>query len=585
MRLVVHMAAVFFLICVQVAFGADIKITSTASPSQLSLNDRLKVTVSITGADANKVSAPVLKENPEFTVVGRPSQTTEFSYINGVVSHFVSYIYILIPNKTGTFVVGGAAVSDGKNMYSAPGTRVEVTSADRQAGANSRGKETPAEPDVNENIFIRTSVDKKDPYVGEQVTLTFELYNRSTIWGDTEYEPPSTTGFWTVELQKIPATTTLYNNRPYHYNTIKTALFPTTSGELTIGPASLDYTTGGFFSINRAQKLYTKPIILKVIPLPSEGKPPDFSGAVGSFEIAASADKTTIKANDVVSITVAVSGRGNLDLVSSLKTPDLSAFKTYDPKVSNAILNSGFVVGGGKTWEYILMPKFQGAVTIEPFSLSFFDPKDKSYHTVSTQPIKLKVTPGEVASTVETGTVGGRNAIQKIADDINYIKPDKSSLVSADRRMYASIFFYLMYIVPLTIFTAAFAVKKRRDMIEGNTGLKRKIKAWKKTQKRLEEASRLKNKGEQAVFYGRLSEAITEYIGDRLNVDTGPMTTAALCDTLVENGVGSELADKIGKTLELCDFFRFSSTGSGQDTQAKLLQNAHSIVNNLRQLL
>lgn len=577
MKLVVNIVLVLLLTGIQTALGADIKITSTVSPTQLSLNDRLTVTVSITGADANKANVPVLKETPEFMVVGRPSQTTEFSYVNGVISHLVSYTYTLIPNKTGTFIVGGTAVSDGKNMYSAPGTRVEVT--------GERVQVTPTEPEENENIFIRTSVDKKEPYVGEQVTLTFELFNRSTIWGDTEYDPPSTTGFWAVELPKIPATTKIYNNRPYHYNAIKTALFPTTSGELTIGPASLDFTTGGFFTTNRAQTLHTKPIILKVKQLPSEGKPPDFTGAVGNFEIAATADKSTIKAGDVVTVTVDVSGRGNLDLVSSIKTPDLSAFKTYDPKVSNTVMNSGFVVGGGRTWDYILMPKFQGNVTIEPFSLSFFDPEDKSYHTVSTQPIKLMVTPGEVASTEQTGTGNSRNSIQKIANDINYIKPDKSSLVSSDRRMYASTFFYLIYIVPLTIFSAAFIVKKRRDTIEGNTGLKRKLKAWKKTQKRLEEAVSIKNKGEQAAFYGKLSEAITEYIGDRLNVDTGPMTTAALRETLIANNVEPSLADKVAKTLELCDFFRFSSTGSGQDMQVKLLEDTQSIVNNLRQLL
>ena len=568
---------VVVLACVHSSFGADITITSTASPLKLSINQRLTVTVTITGKDANKAGVPVIKQTTDFSLAGRPGKSTQFEYNNGVSSHMISYIYTYIPNKIGTFEIGRTAVTDGKNTYTAPGTTVIVT------GESEPQTEIPSE--ANANIFIRTSVDKEDPYVGEQVTLTFELFNRSTIWGDTEYDPPTTTGFWTVALPKIPPSTKVMNNKLYHYNAIKNALFPTTSGELTIGSSSLDYSTGGFFSMNRTQVLNTRPITIKVKPLPGRGKPQDFSGAVGDYRMSAKADRASIKVGDVVTIVVGVSGKGNLDLVSSIKAPDLSSFKTYDPKVSDAVRNSGFVVGGGKTWEYILMPTAPGKTTIQPFSLSFFNPDDASYHTVSTQPITINVTPGELVSTFQGGTGDNRNAVQQIANDINFIKPDKSLLAASNRQLHTNKIFYLFYILPLTIFTAAFAVKRRRDTIERNTGLKRKLTAWKKAQKRMEQASQLKDNGEKAAFCGKLSESITEFIGDRMNIDTGAMTTVVLMDTLILNGIDTKLAELTTKTLELYDFFRFSSTGSESEIQDKLLHDTQDILERLKDRL
>jgi hypothetical protein len=115
--------------------------------------------------------------------------------------------------------------------------------------------------------------------------------------------------------------------------------------------------------------------------------------------------------------------------------------------------------------------------------------------------------------------------------------------------------------------------------------LKRRLKSWKKAQKHLEEVARSRDKRETAPFYGNLSEIITDYIGDRLNIDTGALTAAFLDDMLRKNNVDPGLSEHIRKTLELCDFFRFSSTGSGREMQEKLLQDTRDILTRLREVL
>ncbi|MBN1291977.1 MAG: protein BatD [Candidatus Latescibacteria bacterium] len=575
---------IFMMCCFRTVFGADIQISSVVNSTKISINDRLILTITITGSDARQTGKPVLKNMPDFDVF-EGGRSTKFQYINGATSYEISYTYTLIPKKTGTFEVGGAAVSDGSQNYGTNGIKVEIVSSpvQNQPSTNSEEQPVPDQPDAN--IFIKTYVDNNKPYVGEQITLTFELYNRLTLWGDTDYEPPSTTGFWAVALQKIPPSTKLYNNRMFQYNAIKTALFPTTSGEFTIGPALLTYNTGGFFSSQRSKVLRSNSIKVNARPLPEKGKPANFSGAVGKFDIAVSADKTDAKVGDVITVTITVTGNGNLDLISSIITPDLSAFKTYDPKVSATISNSGFIVGGAKIWEYVLMPKSPGEINLKPFTLSYFNPAENTYETVSTNTLNLKVTPGEF---VDSDIISGgnrRNTIENIAQDIHYLKPDKITLGNAKKYVVSNQLYYLLYVLPFTLFSTAFIVKRRRDTIERNSGLKRKLNAWKTVQKRLNEASLLMSKNDRAAFYGKLSETITDFIGDRLNIDTGALTAGVLDDILSSNSVEKSLAERTRKTLELCDFFRFSSTGSGQEMQDKLLRNTIEILDKLKESL
>jgi hypothetical protein len=577
------LAAITVLFIVPKAFGADITVSSSVSAGQVSLNDRLELTISITGPDARKADSPKLDPMPGFHVMGT-QQSTEFRFINGKSSTLISYTYTLAPRTIGTHDVGGATVTVGGQAFTTRATKVEVTVSSQPAP---QSPSTPDEGKVeggsgNADIFVRTEVDNRQPFVGEQTTLTFDLYSRLTLWGDTEYGPPSTTGFWTVDLPKITPSTRMANNRMYKYNAMKTALFPTTAGTLTIGPATLTYTTGGFFSPQETRTLKTRPITIRVKALPEEGKPAGFTGAVGNFRIGSTVDKETLRAGDVVTITVTVSGEGNLDLLTELTTPDLSAFKAYDPKVTTQVLNSGFVVGGAKIWQYVLMPKLPGTMVLSPFTLSFFNPKSGKYQNVSTSPVTLRVTPGDPSLAAGGKTESARNTVDTVARDINFIKPDKDTLASKDSQLYHNPVFFLLYCLPMGIFAASIIIKRRHDAIERDRGLKRKVNAWRHAQKRIEQASRAEGAGNPTEFCGHLSESVVRFIGDRLDVDAGALTAGEIEERLQRAGVAPDSAARIRRTLELCDFARFSSTGSDPGLRQKLLDDTKEMLAILR---
>ena len=574
----------------QAALSDDVQISSSVNATRISQSDQLTLTVTVTGT-RNKLQ---LDPMPAFDITDT-NKLTNIKVDNFQTMIIKTYSYTLRPKKPGTFKVGGASVRDGGKNYTTPAITVQVVKSTApqvqpqlQSQLQSRaqaqsGKQTPSMG--NENIFIKTSIDKDEAYVGEQVTFIFELYNRISI-AETEYESPSTTGFWAVALPAIPKSTAMVNNRRYYHHVIKTALFPTMAGELTIGAASLDFTTNaGFFSRERSSRLTSEPLTLRVKSLPTKGKPADFNGVVGDFSIIADVDNTTVKVGEVVTIHVSVTGQGNLDLVTSITEPDLSAFRTYDPKVTETIGNSGFVASGAKSWDYVIISRQQGTVTIEPFSLSFFNPADEIYHTVATEPIELKVLAGAAIAFNGADDKSTRGDIEHLTSDIRYIKPEKTSLGSAERHVYARFYFYLLYIVPLAGFIAAFAVKKRRDTIELNTGLKRKLRAWKLAQKRLNEASVKLKAGDTTGFCGCLHESITGYVGDMLNLDTGALTARDLEEILKKNGIDEGLGELMRKKLEMCNFVRFAPVGTGRDAQEALLGEARDVITRLRDSL
>ncbi len=566
---------------------ADIAVTSTVTPGKVSLNGYVEVTISISGTDARKAGAPALDSTPEFINLG-VSTEMQTSIVNFDITITRRYIYTFKPTKTGTFKLGGATVKLGGTDYRTEPQNVEVLagSTPPQQGQSAPGRNdgsgSQSGRSNDSNIYIESFVDNREPYVGEQITHTFELYYRLALIHDTEYSPPSTTGFWSVDLPSIEPSTKVVSGSIYNYTAIKKALFPTTTGELTIGQTVLKYAEGGFLSPSRARMLIAEPITVNVKPLPANGKPADFTGAVGDFTMALECDKQTVKVGDVITVKVTVAGKGNLDLISVLKTPNFSAFRTYDPRVNRSLLNSGFVVGGAKTWEYVLSPRYQGEITLEPFSLSFFDPATESYRTITTDPVALKVIPGDATAFSRSTRDLSRSTFENIASDIRYLKPEKTVLGDARRRMYTNPFFYLIYLLSGGIFVTAFVVKRRHDSIERNTGLRRRLTAWKNAQMLIMEAEKLSPDASMGEFSGKLTDAVTGYIGDMLNIGASSLASSSIEQILAEKGVSAEFALRVRRMLELSDFVRFSSDAASGGMHKNLLDETRILLEALK---
>ena len=316
---------------VEKTFAQDINLVATVDRNVLTLNDRLQLTLTINGTqDANPPSFPSIDG---FTLLYGPKITAQTSIVNGVVSVSKGFTYVLQPTAKGKFVIGPSTVEyKGKVCTSSP-INVEVVDTPQSSQS--------ASPDLEKLVFVELSTDKNEAYIYEQVVLSFKFYFQKGLpISDIDYAAPATKNFMEEKLGDQRQYEEIRGGIAYSVLELRTALFPMVSGELAVSPARLkcnlviqqrrqqdtpidNLFNDAFFDdfFGRGQKRYpmervTGAISLKVKPLPDQGKPKDFNGAVGSFNMDASIKTQHVKVGDPITLSMSVYGDGNIQTIS-----------------------------------------------------------------------------------------------------------------------------------------------------------------------------------------------------------------------------------------------------------------------------
>jgi hypothetical protein len=145
-------------------------------------------------------------------------------------------------------------------------------------------------------------------------------------------------------------------------------------------------------TVRKEIKVASPPVELTVSALPAEGRPPDFSGAVGTFKIASDLSSTAASAGDPLTLRLHVSGSGNFDRVDSRMLEHIERWKTYPPK---SMFKAADAVGykGEKTFEQPLIASKPGGQTLPALSFSYFDPTTGRYETARSAPLSVTISP------------------------------------------------------------------------------------------------------------------------------------------------------------------------------------------------
>jgi hypothetical protein len=134
------------------------------------------------------------------------------------------------------------------------------------------------------------------------------------------------------------------------------------------------------------------PSDLTVLELPVEGRPPSFSGAVGSFKIAGDISSNAAAAGDPLTLRMHVTGSGNFDRVDSAMLEHLDQWKTYPPK-SSFKATDALGLKGEKIFEQPLIASKPGTHTLPGLAFSYFDPATHRYETAHSAPLNVTVSP------------------------------------------------------------------------------------------------------------------------------------------------------------------------------------------------
>ncbi|NWG14223.1 MAG: protein BatD [Acidobacteria bacterium] len=578
----------------------DVQVAASVDADEIGLQDRLQLTITVSGPDSGDAEAPRLPGFAGFDVVGGPSVSTQFQWINGRTSSSRSYTYILAPKKTGTHMIDAVEVRVGGKVF-----RTEPVAVKVRAGSVRPSQPRSIDPFGDEgliprrsasgnNVFVEAEIDRKRAYPGQQVTLTYHLYTRVGVTGLQLQESPPLTGFWLEEIDvdknPRPERKIIGGNEYLDYVIKRQALFPNAPGKLKIPAATFAVSarTGGeFFGIfTQSETLYrkTNELSIEVLPLPAEQRPADFHGAVGSFNLTASLDKNQVAAGEAVSLLIRIAGRGNLKMVPDVALPQLLDFTIYSSKqAANVRVFEGKWIGGDKTWEYVLVPKAPGEQVIPPITLVHFDPEKNVYETLRTAPMPVKVVRGTGAGGALSGLSGiGKQPLTRQGTDINFIKLTEPSLSAARKPPYRSPWFYLLFALPLGANIALLLYRRERRRQLSDVGLARSRRARRTALARLRKAAKAGRENPRG-FYDDAAASLSGYIADKFNVPEIALASDQLERTLTARGIGPELIREAIACLEECDFGRFVTASGSPERACQLTRRISKLINALEE--
>ena len=419
-----------------VALAAQVRaatVTAVIDPADISLGDSTQLTVTVSGG----ASQPTIPRIDGLEIIG-VGESTQIEIVNGSMTQNSSRTYSITPQQAGTFTIPALQSGNAKSqpvtlrVAAGQGGTVQVPAQQPQQPQQAQAPQgngpvvmpppPQAQPNTAQEVSpieqgkfgeIEVALPKKEFYEGELVPIEIRVLISEEVQATVNDLPQFTSdGFTLNTLGPRPEQTDeMVGQHPYHLLTWHTALTAVKPGEFTISltmPITVivrqqmqdmnDDSMQNFMrnalaqmqGVRKEVKLANTSEPYKVLPLPTEGRPANFSGAVGLFEAESSASPTHVNAGDPVTLTYAITGHGNFDRVTSdLLTGDAN-WKTYTPK-TKFDAQDGVGYAGTKTFEQPVIPTNGSVTQIPPISFSYFDPERRAYETCTTQPVPISV--------------------------------------------------------------------------------------------------------------------------------------------------------------------------------------------------
>ena len=388
------------------------------------------LTVMIDGARDGQPDIPPV-EGLEMHQQGASEST---SWVNGQRSAQLQLGIVVIATKAGTFTIPSIkAKVDGQDVATLPLTIKVVAAADQvQSPAANAAPQAPAAApspgaagkaqqarDAAGGVFLERSCNNLKPYVGEQVLCTIQLYHRGNLNGGQRLMP-SSPDFRRFPIEGEKRVKKMVNGQPYLVIELKEIVVPTKAGALVLPPFTIDariltwskrqnplnklfdrFGGNGFnFDMNVTEEhevtLKSTAVDFSVKPLPTVGKPTNFSGLVGSFQLESKVSQPKVSAGNTVTITITVAGAGVADSLAEV-VPDLDKIgKIYPdkPEYSEKAVEAQGITSK-RVYRYALVPAHPGDYDLGKVELPVFNPQLQQYITLSSELGHLIVDPSK----------------------------------------------------------------------------------------------------------------------------------------------------------------------------------------------
>lgn len=602
----------------------DPKLTVSAK-KQVVVGERFQV-VFEANAEGKNFSAPSFEG---FTVVGGPftSTSSSFSMVNGSMTHTVkcTYTFALQAYKEGTFHVGAASLTvKGNKISSEPfdikvlpddGSQTSASGGGSSSTSNQGQSQNTNDPQVSgKDLFLRAIPSKKSVYVGEQIVLTYKLYTKVPVSSLSVDKSPSYAGFWTKDISdnnggSLRQSSEYVNGIEYTVAEIqKVIVVPQRSGNLEIEPMSIEciaqirtegnnrrsndpfdiFFNDPFFNrniTNVKKELSTANLSINVKNLPADRKPDSFAGAVGNYSFKSEIDKTELKTNEAFTLTLTVSGSGNIELLQMPEPSFPPDFEVYDPKITTSTNTSAQGLSGTKKAEYLVIPRRAGNFTLAPVEFSFFNPANGSYSSMMSDGYSIHVEKG-VGGEGDDGSIYASNqeGIKYLGSDIRHIMTGNPQLKPKHSAFFGTSAYFVVLLGLLLIFIVLLLASKKHEQSKQDVAANRNKKATKVARGRLKNANQFLKVKDQDKFYVEMSQALWGYIADKLNIERSKLSMDMVSEAMKEKNVPDDLMRQFVDTLNSCEFARFAP-GSAEEKMEDLYKRGIEVITNAEKVL
>jgi hypothetical protein len=394
----------------------DISLSATLSTTTLSIDSTAYLTVTVNGAGSADIRIP----DVENLIFHRAGQSSKTQIINTTISSSITYTFVVQPLAVGRFNIPAFEVHAKNETLITEPLSFEVIG--KSKGSAVSAGPAPKGGDSGENAFITVEGLKDKAYAGEMIPIEIRAYFRQGIRAEIQKHPEiAGDGFVLSPFANEPRQTVeSHNGKNYSVITWQSAVSPIKEGEhdvrINLGATLLvpkknsrtpfnshplfgdDVFDGFFGSIEKKEvQLSNSERSLTILPLPQQGKPENFGGAVGKFEFERVVAPTNVEVGDPLTLTMTISGNGNFDRVSAPQFPAGDDWKTYSP--TSRFENSGRNYLGKKIFEQAIVAENTRVTALPSLSFSYFDPYLREYVTRTTAALPLTVRAGAALQT------------------------------------------------------------------------------------------------------------------------------------------------------------------------------------------
>jgi hypothetical protein len=568
---------------VMAAAAAELTIDS----DQIAVGEAAQLTITIHGSTA--ADRPRLNP-PGGLSIESAGTSNQIQLINGAFSSQLCFNYSVVALKPGQYTIGPFDIKAGNKTLH---TNSLVLTVSGSAAGNNHSQ--PAGPDEEQDdtdsrqLSLMLDMPKTTLYQGETVPVTIKLLVAGISVEGVSYPSLGQSEFVLGKMAEPVKTQEVVNGIAYKALEFHTTLTPVKTGNIALGPAAINCNivvrgreSDSFFGDvfpsleRRSVQIKSKKIPIRILPLPAAGKPADFSGGIGQFQLKVSASPGAVTQGDPVTVKMALSGKGNIQVVNAPVLKNQDGFKVYDTQRKSVNAQDGN--SGAVSFEQVLIPVDGKIKQIASYHFSYFDPAKGFYQQITAPPIPLAV---KANPDFNNGIVSDHpDRGQQLGRDLVFIKNSPGNLRLAKERLYYQVWFWILQLLPLIGLFITLYYHHYIKMLQSDTPEARSLRAGNRAQTQLDKAKDKLNSGKTDELLEELHSIIRTYLAQKYNLAAAGMTVDVV-ESLKNEGIDANVLQQIGDFFTKYDFYRFTGAGISSDDAGQMLQNIAHIIDEL----